>query len=588
MGAPAGRIIALLATVAISAPCSAAQPRAARPADLVLLGGRIFTADPTRPWVDAVAIRGERVIAVGTTTAMRALAGPLTRRIELGGRTVVPGFNDAHVHLAPPLPGIAFRTCDEPVPDPPLVQVLDSLAALVRRTPTGTWLRTSIDAAMLDDARARRGALDSVAPDHPVWLAANTGHGVIVNSAALRELGIPEDAVDPAGGFYEREGAPYPGRGRGRLSGLLHEYAGWNAARTLRARQPDSILVAAFRRSGQRALRAGITSVQDMANALDPATTLRVLRLAHLPIRVRTIPMPATDATRRLVHEWPVAMRDPAWRTATRVLPVTGGAVGATKWILDGTGIERLSLLRTPYADRPAWFGTLNFPTDTLHAILRGSLAAGEQPILHVIGDSALVLVLSAMETLAPDSVWRRLRPRLEHAEWLTADLRPRARRLGVVVVENPIHFTDGPERMAARFGAARAAHYQPFRSLVEAGIPLAIGSDGPMDPFLNLLLATTHPDTPGEALTREAAVVAYTRGSAYAEHAERRKGTLAPGMLADIAVLSQDIFTVPAEALPATVSVLTLVGGRIAFDAGVLTVGRPGGTTTTGGAHRP
>jgi predicted amidohydrolase YtcJ len=108
------------------------------------------------------------------------------------------------------------------------------------------------------------------------------------------------------------------------------------------------------------------------------------------------------------------------------------------------------------------------------------------------------------------------------------------------------------------------------------------------MDPFLNLLLATTHPDTPGEALTREAAVVAYTRGSAYAEHAERRKGTLAPGMLADIAVLSQDIFTVPAEALPATVSVLTLVGGRIAFDAGVLTVGRPGGTTTTGGAHRP
>jgi predicted amidohydrolase YtcJ len=587
MGVPAEWIIALLAAVAVSAPHAGAQPRAAPTPDLVLVGGRIFTADSARPWAEAVAIRGERVVALGTTAAIRALAGPRTRRIELGGRTVVPGFNDAHVHLAPPLPGIAFRTSEEPVPDPPLAQVLDSLAALVRRTPTGTWLRTSIDAAMLDDPRARRGALDSVAPRHPVWLAANTGHGVIVNSPALRELGIREDAVDPAGGFYERDRAPYPGRGKGRLTGLLHEYAGWNAARTLRSRQPLSVLVAAFRRSGERALRVGITSVQDMANALDPTTTLRVLRLARLPIRVRTIPMPATDDARRLVSEWPAALSDPAWRAARGTLPVTGGVVGATKWILDGTGIERLSLLRAPYADRPTWSGALNFPLDTLRALLRESLAAGDQPILHVIGDSAIVLVLSAMEALAPDSVWRRLRPRLEHAEWFTADLRPRARRLGVVVVENPIHFTDGPVRMRARFGPARAGQYQPFRALVEAGISLAIGSDGPMDPFLNLLLATTHPDTPREALSREAAVLAYTRGSAHAEHAEGEKGTLAPGMLADIAVLSQDIFTVPADALPATVSVLTLVGGKVAFDAGVLTVRRTSGATTSR-AHRP
>jgi predicted amidohydrolase YtcJ len=165
------------------------------------------------------------------------------------------------------------------------------------------------------------------------------------------------------------------------------------------------------------------------------------------------------------------------------------------------------------------------------------------------------------------------LRPRLEHAEWLTPDLRARARGLGVVVVENPTHFTDGPERMQARFGAARSTRYQPFRSLVDDGIPLAIGSDGPLDPFLNLYFAVTHPDNPREALTREAAVIAYTRGSAYAEHAEHEKGVLAPGMLADLAVLSQDIFTVATDALPDTRSVLTLVGGRIAYDAGVLRV---------------
>jgi predicted amidohydrolase YtcJ len=496
--------------------------------------------------------------------------------VELGGRVVVPGFNDAHVHFGwAPFPGIAFATSDDPVPDPPLALVLDSLAALVRRTPAGTWLRTGIDATLLDHPRARRAVLDSVAPRHPVWLAANTGHGVIVNTAALHALGIRDSAPDPVGGFYEREGVSYPGRGRGRLTGLLHEYAAWNAARALRSVQPDSVLAAAFRRRAEQALRAGITSVQDMANALDPVTACRVLDLASVPIRVRVIAMPATDSAGRRVHEWRAAADDPACVRSNAARPRTAARVAGMKWILDGTGIERLSFLRAPYADRPAWSGQLNFHTDTLRAMLAESLAAGEQPILHAIGDSTITLVLAAMESLAPDSAWRRLRPRLEHAEWLSQDLRARVRRLGAIVVENPTHFTDGPERMHERFGETRSAHYQPFGSLVADGIPLAIGSDGPLDPFLNIYFAVTHPDNPREALTRQQAVIAYTRGSAYAEHAEREKGVLAPGMLADLAVLSQDIFTVADEALPNTTSVLTLVGGRVAYDAGVLGVQR-------------
>jgi len=163
------------------------------------------------------------------------------------------------------------------------------------------------------------------------------------------------------------------------------------------------------------------------------------------------------------------------------------------------------------------------------------------------------------------------------------SDLRARARRLGVVVVENPTHFTDGPERMRARFGDARSRFYQPFASLPTDGIPLGIGSDGPLNPFLNLQFAVTHPDNPGEALTREQAVRAYTCGSAYAERAERDKGTLAPGFLADLAILSQDIFAVPDDRLPETVSVMTIVGGRIAYDARVLSSpGAPGGARPT------
>ncbi len=207
----------------------------------------------------------------------------------------MPGSNDAHAHPGAPLPGVAFETSDEPVPDPPLALVLDSLAALVRRMPAGTWLRTDIDATMLNDPRARRAALDSVAPQHPVWLGANTGHGTIVNTAGLRALGIRDDAPDPVGGFYEREGVPYPGRGQGRVTGLLHEYAGWNASPGLRSAQPASVLVAAMRRYGERALRFGITSVQNIAITYDAATTLRVQRLAELPLRLRIVPMPATD-----------------------------------------------------------------------------------------------------------------------------------------------------------------------------------------------------------------------------------------------------------------------------------------------------
>ncbi|HEX3159050.1 MAG TPA: amidohydrolase [Gemmatimonadaceae bacterium] len=571
MRALAGAALAVVGVTGLfSLPADAPSRRDPAP-DLVLLGGRVFTADSTRPWAQALAIRGDRIVAVGTTSSVLALAGPATRRIRLGGRVVVPGFNDAHAHLASSIPGVAFRTSDDPVPDPPFAWVRDSVAALARRTPPGTRLVTSIDAAVLDDPLARRAALDAVAPGHPVWLVANTGHGMIANTAALREVGIAEEAPDPAGGFYERDGAPYPGHGHGRLTGLLHEYAAWNATRTLRSHQPDSVHVAAFRRYAERALRSGITSVQDMADALDPATTLRALRLAQLPIRVRVVPMPGTDAAGRRTTEWQAALHDPAWRASAGARLPTGARLGATKWIVDGTGIERLGLLRAPYADRPTWFGRLNFPPDTLRALLRESLLAGEQPVLHAIGDSAIVLVLSTMESLAPDSAWRRLRPRLEHAEWLTPDLRARARRLGITVVENPTHFTDGADRMHARFGVARAREYQPFGSLPTAGIALAIGSDGPMDPFLNLQLAITHPDNPREALTRESAVTAYTRGSAFAEHAEHEKGTLAPGMLADLAVLSQDAFRVPIDALPMTVSVLTIVGGRVAYDAGVL-----------------
>jgi hypothetical protein len=184
-----------------------------------------------------------------------------------------------------------------------------------------------------------------------------------------------------------------------------------------------------------------------------------------------------------------------------------------------------------------------------------------------VVGDVAPDLVLSAMEASGGAEVWRPLRPRFEHGDGLTPALIARASALGVTVVQNPSHFTS-PELMIARLGLERVRTIQPLRSLLAAGVHVALGSDGPPSPLLNILFATTHPTNPKEALTVEQAVTAYTRGSAWAEFAEEEKGTLAPGRLADLAVLSQDVFTVEPGRLPDTSSVLTIIGGRVVYDA--------------------
>jgi predicted amidohydrolase YtcJ len=191
--------------------------------------------------------------------------------------------------------------------------------------------------------------------------------------------------------------------------------------------------------------------------------------------------------------------------------------------------------------------------------------AAGEQPLFHTVGDRALEMVLDAMEATAGEAIWRAVRVRLEHGDQLQPDLMERARGLGAMVVQNPLHFLNA-EINADRWGPDRLDQGMPLASLLRAGIPIALGSDvnGVLNPYENIMYAVTHPTNPAEALTVEQAVVAYTSGAAFAEFQEHEKGRLVSGMLADLTVPSQDIFTVPVEQLAQTQSVLTLVGGRI------------------------
>ena len=534
---------------AVLVAAGATASKAADAPDLILAGGKIFTADPARPWAEALAIAGDHIVAVGTSAEVRPLAGSATRVIELQKRVVVPGFNDAHAHVGGGLgPGVNLGLRSN---DPALADVLKALTAEAARAPAGTWLRGEIGVRVLDDPAATRATLDPITPNHPVLLTGWTGHGGLLNTAALRALGVADDEPDPPGGWFGRV------RGTSQLSGIAHEYALFRLERRLGERVARADAEANVRHYVQEALKLGITSVQDMGTSVTAPALADLLRAAGAPLRWRVMRFPVEPPSADDAAEG--KGRDEK----------DGVVVWGRKWILDGTPVERLAATRRPYADRPAWTGRLDFSTEEIRAAVEHARRDREPLMLHVVGDAAVAAALSALEAAGGPEVWRPLRPRFEHGDGLAPDLVARAAALGVTVVQNPSHFTL-PEVMFARFGYENMAGFQPMKSLLAAGVPLALGSDGPPSPFLNILFAVTHPTSRREALTREQAVTAYTRGSAFAEFAETAKGTLAPGMLADLAVLSQDIFTVEEGRLPETSSALTIIGGRVVYDAPV------------------
>ncbi|MDB5213988.1 MAG: Exoenzyme regulatory protein AepA precursor [Myxococcaceae bacterium] len=531
---------------------------ASPPARTILHHGNVFTAAPDHAWAEAIAIEGDHIVAVGSNASVLAYQRPGTKVIDLGGRTVIPGLNDAHVHVVVP-EGQALNTLDfRPGPGPTLGEMEGLISSAAAAAPAGTWLLGFVGTNVFDDASADRFALDTVSPDHPVALFAWTGHGTWLNTAAMTALGIAEQEPDPFGGHYDRVA------GSAVLTGKAHEYAEFGIRRRLLALLPDSHLVAQYQAFARDAVRFGFTSIQDMAVGLTRARSMAVLRAADLPIRVRSICFALSLGESCDVPR----SHDDSDRPLLRAMGV--------KWVTDGTPVERNAFLGIPYADLPGWKGEFNFAAVPLHDMLeqaRKGPAWREQRLFHSVGDGAIDDVLSAMEGTGGPGVWHDRRTRIEHGDLLFPSDFARAKRLGVVIVQNPTHLALAPV-FAQRFTPAVFQEMEPLRSLLEQHIPLALGTDGigsAFNPFLDLFLAMIHPTHPSEALTIEQAVTAYTRGSAYAEFEEDRKGTLSVGRLADLAVLSQDIFHIPPPAIIGTTSVLTIVNGNVVWDAGTL-----------------
>lgn len=533
--------IALVAafTLAITS-CAAPAP------DTVLVNGKVFTSNAERLWAEAIAITGERIVAVGSTDTIAARAGTRTRRIDLGGRTVIPGLIDAHVHVGPRIDAVEMGD-----PAASTEQIALAIKDAIGKGPD-LPLMVEIGAAVWEDSSVNRAWLDAMARDRPVMLQMFTGHGAIVNSAMLALAGIDDSIADPDGGRFQRDAD-------GRLNGRAEEYANLLIGRRLAATVAKADRTGHYRKFSAAAVRFGITSVHVMGNSGSHAAIVQDVVASDWPLRSRILRWPMREAGQETQDSKTHLPPQPTPRVDARGM----------KWMLDGTPIERLAALRQPYSDRPGESGRLNFSAERIEQFVGWAYGSEDPLAVHAVGDRAIETYIAAMEKAGHVDTWKLKRPRLEHGDMLAPDLMPRARALGMVVVQNPAHFTLR-EPIVAALGPERVRHVQPMKSLLDAGIPLAIGSDGQLNPFLNILFATTHAVNPAEALTREQAVIAYTFGSAFAEFSERDKGRLVPGALADLAVLSADLFSAPPGELASIESILTLIGGRPAHNAGL------------------
>ena len=429
------------------------------PPIVILLNGKIFTSDSAHPFVEALAIQGERIVAIGTAEKVRIFAGPQTKRIDLGGRVVIPGINDAHHHCGFEPAGyhLLFKSMD-----PAWTEVAEEVTAAVAKTPKGTLIHGEIGPTAFEDSQANRASLDRIAPDHPLMLDTWAQHGGVLNSAALIKFGIKEDVSDPVAGHFVR-GAD------GKLSGVVYEYAKFQINRRRSDMATEEEVLQQTREFFEDAVKLGITSVQDMSLPGGAERCLMASRKAPTPIRMRVVRMAGTT----------VNGRD---KTEGRSLPVHPApliTVSGTKWLLDGSPIERTAAMRKPYTDLPSTSGELDFPEKEMEAMLRESLQNDDQLMVHAVGDRATELFLNAMDATGGAKAWSNRRVRIEHGDGIMPELIARVKRMGLIVVENPTHLALR-ELFVKRFGVERADQMQPMRSLLDAGVPLALGSDGP------------------------------------------------------------------------------------------------------------
>ena len=544
-------------------------------AGLVLLNGRVFTARPGEPpFTGGVAIVGERIVAVGGDHAVRAAAPPDARHLDVDGRSILPGFVDAHHHLA--FTGAELVAVDVRYPGvASIADLIGRIAEAAERTPDGAWIRAvGMNPEMFSDGRLpTRWDLDDATRVHPVLVQHMSGHHALANSQGLERRGLHDAVADPEGGRLVRDE-------RGRLTGYCLDAAQQlvvPAAVDIGHHGPGfhddaplEEIVADIDRGARASLAAGITSVVDAQVTRRELNGYRVAReRGLLGVRVTAMPISSQlDAFEALGL---------AGRFGDERL-----AIGPMKFYADGALTGGTASFTTPYGPQGEFTGSLYWRSeqDFQDAIARAH-AAGWQIGVHAQGDRAIDRVLDAYESALRAHPRDDHRHRIEHCGGPRPDQLERIARLGVIVVGQPRYFWDAGDAWLRALDPERAHRLQPYREMIDAGVRFALSSDAPvashrpMDTISSAVLRTTVSGAVvggDQALSVEEAVRACTIDAAASYFADDRLGTLEAGKLADVVVLDADLFATPAAEIGDRTVDMTVVGGQVAYGAERLT----------------
>jgi predicted amidohydrolase YtcJ len=539
---------------------------------VVLLNGRVFTARSGEPaFTGGVTIAGDRIVAVGGDSAALAAAPPGSRQVDLGGRSILPGFVDAHHHLA--FTGAELAAVDVRYPGVASIATLvERIAEAAERTPDGTWIRAvGMNPELFRDGRLpTRWDLDDATRVHRVLVQHMSGHHALANSLALEMRGLGDDATDPEGGQLVRDD-------RGRLTGYCldaaqqlvvppavdigHHGPGFHDD------APLDEVVGDIDRGSKASLAAGITSVVDAQVTRRELNGYRAAReRGVLGVRVTAMPISSQlDDFETLGIAGPFG--------DDRL------AIGPMKFYADGALTGGTAAFTRPYGPKGEFKGSLYWSSeDAFRAAITQAHRAGWQMGVHAQGDLAIDRVLDAYEAALAAHPRDDHRHRIEHCGGPRPDQVERMARLGVFVVGQSRYFWDAGDGWLATFDEERAHRLQPYRELLAAGVRFALSSDAPvashrpLDTISSAVRRLTVSGAvvgPEQALTVEEAVRACTSEAAASYFADDRLGTLEPGKLADVVVLDRDLFGTPPEDLSDVAIDGTLVGGEIAFSSG-------------------
>ncbi|NDV89155.1 amidohydrolase family protein [Aurantimonas aggregata] len=535
-------------------------------ADLILSGGRVFCG-LAEGFAEAMAVKGDVILAVGTADEIGAFAGPSTRHIDLHGRAALPGLNDAHMHLLPFGLGLSEVNLRPETGARSVGEVLRRIGEAAKGKAPGEWvLGRGYDHNELAEKRHPTAEeLDSVAPSNPVWIKRTCGHVSVVNTLAMREAGIGHNTPVPEGGMIERRD--------NKLTGMLAERA-QRLVVDVMPKHDVATLIEAIERAGEHMLSQGFTSVMDAAVGMyggmdEIAAYEEAAATGRLPVR-----------TWVCIYGNPDGIAAPAHDGGYRFGRETGLLrYGAMKVFGDGSAGGLTAAMSEPYiVGDPDNRGIFCFSDEEMHGRLKQYHEQGYQLAIHAIGDAAIEQVLSGMERAAsPAHPIEGRRHRIEHCGFLTPGQRARMIAAGIEPVPQPVFIYEFGDLYIECVGEDRAFASYPMRTWLAEGQHPAASSDAPVsttDPFKNLFTMVTRKTNRGtvinadEAVTLEQAIHAYTYCGAYTQFAEDRVGRLIPGQLADICVVSHDIFAIDPAALENDVRCdLTVRGGEIVFD---------------------